>query len=129
MAGNANTESFTTAAAVSAYRGLELTASMTAQHSSTAGLNPVVAISTEAQATVGAQVPGAVDGTPMIEYGGTITAGDIIRCDNAGKAVKIAATGEDYLWSIGVALSSGVSGDIKAILFRPNQASDISVIQ
>lgn len=120
---------FLTAAAVTKYRFLEMNGNKTVQHSSSAGLNPIVGVSLGDQATVGAAVAGATRGHVKVTAGGTVTAGQMIRSDNAGKAVAIASTGEDYTYSCGIAVTGGSSGEVIEIEFAPHQASDISVIQ
>ena len=48
----------------------------------------------------------------LLELGGTVTAGDFLKSDADGKGVSIATTGVDVQCIGGVALQSGVSGDL-----------------
>lgn len=51
----------------------------------------------------------------LVEYGGTVAAGDLLAADAAGKAV-VAADGNR---TIGVAMVAGVSGDIGSVRIAP----------
>lgn len=53
-------------------------------------------------------------GIEMVEYGGTITAGDNVKSGASGVAVTHGGTG----FVVGVALASGVSGDIHPVLIK-----------
>lgn len=57
----------------------------------------------------------AISGITKVACGGTVTKGGDVGSDSAGKAVD-AATG-DYI--LGVALETGASGSIIAMLLRP----------
>lgn len=53
-----------------------------------------------------------ISGVEMVEYGGTITAGDLVKAGTSGVAVTHGGSG----WAAGVALESGVSGGIHPVL-------------
>lgn len=53
-------------------------------------------------------------GVTMVEYGGTITAGDEVESGASGVAVTL--SGATY--AAGIALESGVSGDIRPVLLK-----------
>lgn len=53
-----------------------------------------------------------------VEYGGAVTRGDLLTADAEGKAVKAAAGNR----SIGVALVSGVAGDIGEVMISQGKA-------
>lgn len=57
-----------------------------------------------------------VEGISKVVYGGTVTAGDSLMVNTAGKFVK-ATKG---MWAVGVALQSGVASDVKAMRIRPH---------
>lgn len=63
----------------------------------------------------GAAATVAVHGVSKVEAGGTVTAGDEIATDASGKAVT-AASGTQ---SVGVALTSGTSTELIAVLIQP----------
>ena len=56
-----------------------------------------------------------VSGAVAVEYGGAITRGEPLKADASGKALKAAAGNR----TIGVALKSGVKGDIGLVLISP----------
>lgn len=58
----------------------------------------------------------AVAGKSKVVFGGTVTAGDRVASDAAGKVVT-AGTG-DYV--IGICVEGGASGKIGSIVFEPN---------
>lgn len=55
-----------------------------------------------------------ISGVEMVEFGGTITAGDNVKAGTSGVAVTHGGTG----FVSGVALESGVSGDIRPVLLK-----------
>jgi hypothetical protein len=56
-----------------------------------------------------------VDGVCKVQAGGTITAGDLLASDNAGKAVTAATTDKVF----GRALGAGASGSLVTVLLKP----------
>lgn len=60
-------------------------------------------------------------GLARVEYGGTITRGDMLVSDANGKAVAAAPSAGTNNRSIGIAEISGVSGDIGIVDVRPQQ--------
>ena len=57
----------------------------------------------------------AIGGVLMVEYGGAITAGGDVM--SGANGVGVAATGTNMV--LGTALETGVSGDIRPVLFQP----------
>ena len=53
-------------------------------------------------------------GVSMVEYGGSITAGSEVKSGSSGVAVAHAGSG----FVVGVALETGVSGDIRPVLLK-----------
>lgn len=88
----------------------------------------VVQASAAADKTIGVSDLGAaaaedridviVDGNPEVQYGGVVARGDLLTADADGKAV-VAVAGDRC---IGVALVSGVAGDIVGILLSQGKA-------
>lgn len=66
----------------------------------------------DADTASGARVDVVMSGTADVQYGGTVARGDLLTADANGKAV-VASTGNRV---IGVALVSGVAGDIGEVL-------------
>lgn len=63
----------------------------------------------------------AILGACKAEYGGTVTRGDKLGCDNDGKLItdaEVSGGGTD-LHHVAVALESGVSGDIRQVYVFP----------
>ncbi len=57
-----------------------------------------------------------VDGIALVVYGGNVAAGDLLTADATGKAVTAAPAATASARVIGVAMVSGVSGDIGSVL-------------
>lgn len=117
-------ESLPVSAAVTAYHCVAASGDGTIATCADAD-TPTIGISTGAQATVGGACSFAVGGMPLVEYGGTITAGEQLAATTGGKVIKATT---DNKWSVGVAAYSGVSGDIKRIHFIPHQTADVSAV-
>jgi hypothetical protein len=66
----------------------------------------------DADAANGTRVDVILTGTADVQFGGTVARGDLLTADAVGKAV-VAAAGNRV---IGVALVSGVAGDIGEVL-------------
>jgi len=62
-----------------------------------------------------------IDGIALVEYGGNVTRGDLLTSDSVGRAVAAApATGVNNR-VIGVAMLSGVIGDIGSVRIAPGR--------
>lgn len=70
---------------------------------------------TRVAAASGDNIPVDVLGTTVIEAGGTFAAGDTLKTDNAGKAIKWATSGS----KVAVALQAATSGQMVEILLTP----------
>lgn len=55
-------------------------------------------------------------GIAEVEYGGNVTRGDLLTSDANGKAIATTTAGNRI---IGIAMASGVSGDIGLALINP----------
>lgn len=65
-----------------------------------------------------------IDGIALVEYGGNVTRGDMLTADSNGKAVAAAPTATNSVRVIGVAMASGVSGDIGSVRIAPGAVSN-----
>lgn len=74
----------------------------------------ICGVSTDIDSALGATVDVIRSGTPAVEYGGNVSAGDPLTSDAQGRAV-VAASGR----YAGFAEVAGVAGDIGAIDIRP----------
>jgi hypothetical protein len=55
----------------------------------------------------------------LVEYGGTVAAGDLLTADASGRAVVAAPASGANNRIVGVAMLSGVSGDIGSVRLSP----------
>lgn len=58
----------------------------------------------------------AITGIADVEYGAAVTRGDLLTADSDGKAVTESSAGKRI---VGIALKSGVDGDIGEVLLSP----------
>jgi hypothetical protein len=58
-------------------------------------------------------------GIAIVEYGGAVTRGAILTTDATGKAVVAAPAAGVNNRTIGIAMVSGVSGDLGSVLLQP----------
>ncbi|MBW7997518.1 MAG: DUF2190 family protein [Candidatus Glassbacteria bacterium] len=72
-------------------------------------------------AAIGARVRARLAGISEVELGGTVTQGELVTSDATGRAVAAAPTIGVNNRIIGVAMSSGVVGDIASVLVAPGQ--------
>lgn len=90
----------------------------------TAGILGVVAdVGAAANERTDVHLSGVVD----VELGGTVTRGDTLTSDSVGRAISATMGSGTAVYTVGVALESGVSGDIISMLLQPN-AIDSQVI-
>lgn len=61
-----------------------------------------------------------IDGIALVEYGGNVTRGDKLTADADGKAVTAAPAAGVNAQIIGIAMLSGVSGDIGSARIAPS---------
>ena len=64
----------------------------------------------------GETVEVAIAGIADVEYGGSVTAGDMLTADSDGKAVGTTTAGKRI---VGIAMATGVDGDIGTVLIAP----------
>jgi len=60
-----------------------------------------------------------VDGIALVEYGGNVTRGALLTADAQGRAITATAAAGTNVRTIGVAMVSGVSGDIGSVRLAP----------
>jgi hypothetical protein len=54
-----------------------------------------------------------------VTYGGTVTRGQLVISDSTGRAITATATAGTNVRTCGVAMVSGVVGDLGAVLLTP----------
>jgi hypothetical protein len=62
-----------------------------------------------------------IDGLALVEYGGTVTRGDLLTADSVGRAIAAAPAAGVNARVIGVAMLSGVLGDIGSVRMAPGR--------
>lgn len=72
--------------------------------------------------TAGQPVSVIMGGVAAVEYGGNVDRGALLTADENGKAVDVLSVVGTSLRVIGVAMMSGVAGDIGAVLIAPGVA-------
>ena len=78
----------------------------------------LIGVSTGIASASGDRVDVVLSGITEVEYGGNVTGGDLLTTDANGKAVTAAPAAGTNNRVIGVAMESGVSGDIGSVLIE-----------
>lgn len=115
-------KNFTAGAAVGANLIVKLGAADGAVLAATASTETLIGVSTELAAASGERCDILLAGVANVIAGGSVTRGNYITSDSAGKAVAIGATGGTNYGVIGIALTSASSGDLFPILIAPSRA-------
>lgn len=74
-----------------------------------------------AAAAAEARIDITLSGIAEVEYGGTVTRGDLLTADASGKAVSAAPAAGTNNRIIGIAMLSGVAGDIGSVHIEATQ--------
>jgi hypothetical protein len=88
----------------------------------TSVVQPLCGVSSELGAKAGERIDIIIAGVADIEYGESITRGDMLVSGEDGRAMNIASFGTTTM-AIGVAQVSGVAGDIGEVLIAPSIVS------
>lgn len=81
----------------------------------------LIGVSTDVDSDSGDHVDVILSGVAEVEYGGNVTRGALLTSDADGKAVVAAPAAGANNRVIGIAVISGVSGDIGSVLISPHQ--------
>lgn len=84
----------------------------------------LIGVSDSLGAASGEPVDIILDGIALVEYGGNITRGQLLTADADGKAVAAAPAATASARIIGVAMLSGVSGDIGSVMIAPGSVTN-----
>lgn len=106
------TKNFTAGGTISPYRIVKFGSSDTEVLQAAAVSDALIGVDAGLGAASGERADVVVAGAVEVEYGGAVTRGGLLTTDADGKAV--AASEDDRI--IGVAMQSGVSGDIGSVL-------------
>ena len=71
------------------------------------------------QAAIGERVDVGLTWIATVLYGGTVTRGQLIMTDSTGRAITAAAAAGVNVRTCGIAMVSGVVGDLGAVLLMP----------
>lgn len=109
---------FDAGAAINGNRILKLSADATVVQAA-AATDALIGVSDSNGAASGERIDVTLTGVAEICLGGTVTRGALLTSDSAGKGVAAAPSAGVNNRVIGVALVSGVSGDIIDVLLSP----------
>jgi hypothetical protein len=109
---------FVAGAAIAAKRIVKLGSADNAVIQAAAATDSLVGVSDLAAAS-GEHVTVVMGGIAIVEYGGNITRGGLVTADANGKAVAAAPAAGTNNRIIGIAMVSGVSGDLGSVLLQP----------
>lgn len=103
-------------AAVAPFRVVKLSSDTAVIQSAAAADFHVGVCVQPAGAASGARLDVSVDGPTDVEFGGTVTRGDLLTTDSVGRAITATAAAGVNVRIIGIALVSAVVGDIGRIV-------------
>ncbi len=114
------TKTFNAGGAITKYRLLKIGAADDAVIEAVGVTAPIVGVSSETVAS-GDRIDVDMAGLLEVELGGTVARGDYLTATAAGKAVKAAPAAGANNDVAGVAMASGVIGDIINVLMTPGR--------
>ena len=109
---------------VAANRIVKFGSSDTAMVQAAAATDLLIGVSDNLGAASGEPLDIIMDGIALVVYGGNVTRGQLLTADSDGKAVAAAPAAEGSNRIIGVAMLSGVSGDIGSVLISQGSVSN-----
>jgi Uncharacterized conserved protein (DUF2190) len=119
MANNGLTKSYTAEAAIAAQRIVKVGAADYGVLQAAAVGDKLIGVSTEIDATTGERIDVIHEGIADLKIGGTVARGDLLTSDASGQGVTAAPAAGTNNRTIGVALISGVTGDVIPVLVAP----------
>lgn len=108
-------------AAVSKNRILKFGAADDTAIHGAASTDLLIGVSDNLGASSGEPFDVIIDGIALVEYGGNVTRGDLLTSDSVGRAIAAAPAAGVNARVIGVAMLSGVSGDIGSVRIAPGR--------
>jgi uncharacterized protein DUF2190 len=120
MANNGLTKSYTAEGAISANRIVKVGAADWGVLQAAAVGDKSIGVSTEIDAASGERVDVVHEGIADLKLGGTVARGDLLTSDASGQGVTAAPAGGTNNRIVGMALVSGVSGDVIPVLVNPS---------
>lgn len=116
MANNGLTKSYTAEGAISANRIVKVGANDWGVLQGAAATDSLIGISTEIDAASGERIDVVHEGIADLKLGGTVPRGSLVTSDASGQGVAPAPAAGTNNRVIGVALVSGVSGDVIPVM-------------
>ncbi len=86
-----------------------------------AATDNVIGVFQHPTTVAGEEVRVMLSGISRVKLGGTVTRGDLIGSDASGQGVSLAPAAGTNNRAVGIALASGVSGDIIPVLIAPSR--------
>lgn len=83
--------------------------------------NPIIGVSAELDVDAGGRVDVHMAGIAELELGDAVDQRDPITSDTQGRGVDGTPAAGNTAWVVGIALASGVSGDIIPVLLAPHR--------
>lgn len=111
-------------AAVAKNRIVKFGSADTAAVQAAAAADFLIGVSDNLGAASGEPFDVIMDGIALVEYGGNVTRGALLTADADGKAVTAAPAATATARVIGVAMVSGVSGDIGSVRIAPGAVTN-----
>ncbi len=111
-------------AAVAKNRIVKFGSSDTAVVQASAATDLLIGVSDSLGAASGDPIDIILDGIALVEYGGNVTRGQLLTADADGKAVAAAPAATASARVIGVAMLSGVSGDIGSVMLSTGSVTN-----
>lgn len=108
-------------AAVAAFTLAKFGADDDTMSSAAAATDNVVGVFQHATTAAGEEVRVMLDGISRVKIGGNVTRGDLIGSDGSAQGVSVAPSAGTNNRVVGIALASGVSGDIIPVMIVPSR--------
>ncbi|MBF8271561.1 MAG: DUF2190 protein [Magnetococcales bacterium] len=115
------TKAFTAGATVNPWRVVKFDSADGTVIQAAAATDALLGVANNLGAAAGNRVDVCLSGIAEVEFGGAVTRGALLTSDANGKAVAAAPAAGANNRAIGVAMVSGVSGDIGTVLINPSQ--------
>lgn len=112
MGNNTFVKTFNATGTIPAYRAVKFDSSDYNVIVGAAATDLLIGINGEVDVVSGERVDVVMEGTAFLKLGGTVARGALLTCDASGQGVTAAPAAGTNNRIIGMALQSGVSGDI-----------------
>lgn len=119
MANNGLTKSYTAEGAISANSIVKVGANDYGILQGAAATDKLIGITTEIAASSGERTDVVLEGIADLKLGGTVARGDLVTSDASGQGVTAAPAAGSNNRIVGMAIISGVAGDIIPVKVAP----------